>query len=113
MQQVPPEARDGDCVRASAPPIDRAAILTTIWDRQALRREARLPLLDIKAEYERAVEQALWSAHVRKHYAALKKEVLAELQARHGPQFGGSVGGWWAVRLLAAQRLQKMFELDR
>lgn len=95
---------------ALAPLIDRAAILTTIWIRQALRREARLPWLDFKAEYERAVEHGLWSVHVRKHYAALKREILAELRARHGPEFGGSVVGWWAVRLLAAKRLQKIFE---
>lgn len=88
--------------------IDRAAIFATILHRQALRREALLPLLNVRAEYERAVGQALWSAHVDRYYTAVRAGVLEELRARHGPQFGGSVGGLWVVRLLVSKRLQEM-----
>ena len=38
---------------------DRGAIFSNILRRQALRREAQLPLLNIRAEYERAVEPRL------------------------------------------------------
>jgi hypothetical protein len=40
--------------------LDRAALLINILNRNALRREAKLPALDIAAEYERAVAQANW-----------------------------------------------------
>ncbi|WP_331288446.1 MULTISPECIES: hypothetical protein [Methylobacteriaceae] len=36
---------------------DRGAIFSETLRRQALRREAQLPLLNVRAEYERAVEQ--------------------------------------------------------
>lgn len=89
--------------------VDRAAILTSILNRQAVRREARLPLLNIRAEYERAVEQARWRAHVEEHGETVRAEALAELRFRHGPQFGNSVGGLWAVRLRTEKRLRDMF----
>lgn len=88
---------------------DRSAILSGILQRQALRREARLPMLDVRAEYERAVEQALWQAHVEKYGGAVRAEVLAELRLKHGPQFGSSLGGLWAVRLRTEKRLRDMF----
>lgn len=90
--------------------IDRSAILTTILQRQALRREAQLPLLNVRAEYERTVEQALWKTHVDECGEAVRAEVLAELRSRHGPQFGYSVGGLWAVRLRTEKRLREMFD---
>lgn len=88
---------------------DRGAIFSNILRRQALRREAQLPPLNIRGEYERAVEQARWRAHVETHGEAVRAQVLAELRARSGPQFGGSVGGMWAVRLLADKRLRETF----
>lgn len=88
---------------------DRGAIFSNILQRQALRREAQLPLLNIRVEYERAVEQARWRAHVEQCGEAIRAQVLAELRAKNGPQFGGSVGGMWAVRILASKRLREMF----
>jgi hypothetical protein len=90
-------------------PADRAAIFSGILQRQALRREAQLPLLNIRAEYERAVEQARWRGHVEQYGEAIRAQVLAELRAKNGPQFGGSVSGMWAVRILASKRLREMF----
>ncbi len=91
--------------------VDRAAVLNSILQRQALRREARLPPLNIRTEYDRAVEQALWRAHFEEHGETVRAQVLAELRVKHGPQFGQSVGGLWAVRLLTDRRLREMFEL--
>lgn len=88
---------------------DRGAIFSDLLRRQALRREAQLPLLNVRAEYERAVEQARWRAHVATYGDAIRAQVLAELRAKNGPQFGGSVGGMWAVRILASKRLREMF----
>ncbi|KQQ17575.1 hypothetical protein ASF56_22915 [Methylobacterium sp. Leaf122] len=88
---------------------DRGAIFSDILRRQALRREAQLPLLNVRAEYERAVEQARWQAHVEQYGEAIRAQVLAELRAKNGLQFGGSVGGLWAIRLLTEKRLREMF----
>jgi len=93
-------------------PIDSSAILTSILQRQALRREAHLPLLNIRAEYERAVQQARWLAHVEEHGETVRAQVLAELRFRHGPQFGYSVGGLWTVWLRTEKRLREMFTRD-
>lgn len=89
---------------------DRGAIFSDILRRQALRREAQLPLLNVRAEYERAVEQARWRAHVETYGEAIRAQVLAELRAKNGPHFGSSVGGIWAVELLASNRLSAMFD---
>lgn len=90
---------------------DRGAILSTILRRQALRREAQLPLLDVRSEYERAVEQAQWKVHVETYGDAVRAQVLAELRAKHGPQFGYSIGGLWVVRSLAAERIRQIFNV--
>ncbi|WHQ70099.1 hypothetical protein [Methylorubrum extorquens] len=95
---------------SAIPSPDRGAILSHILRRQALRREAQLPALNVRAEYERAVEQARWRAHVEKYGEAIRAQVLTELRAKNGPQFGGSVGGMWAVRLLTEKRLREMFK---
>lgn len=91
---------------------DRGAIFSNILRRQALRREAQLPLLNVRAEYERAVDQARWRAHVETYGETIRAQVLAELRAKNGPQFGGSVGGMWAVRILASKRLREMFNRE-
>lgn len=103
-----------DCSQAQAHLcVDRAAIFTSILHRQALRREAQLPLLNIRAEYEHAVEQARWRAHVEEHGETIRAEVLAELRAKHGSQFGQSVGGLWAIQLLTGQKLRESFKVSR
>jgi hypothetical protein len=40
--------------------LDRAALFIELTRRNALRQRAQLPLLDIPAEYERAVRLAEW-----------------------------------------------------
>lgn len=91
------------------PKIDRGAIFSDLLRRQVLRREARLPLLDVRAEYHRAVEQALWRRHVELNHERVRAAVLAQLRAKHGERFGGSWGGRMAVSLLAQQALQNSF----
>lgn len=103
-----------DARPASAiPGPDRGAIFSDLLRRQALRREARLPLLNVRAEYELAVGKARWRAHVEKYGEAVRAEVLAELRAKNGPQFGASMGGLWAVRLLTEARLQNIFHFTK
>lgn len=89
--------------------VDAAAILASIWARNALRREAQLPLLSVRATFEREWRQARWSAHVEQHYAATRERVLAEQRARYGQGWGISVGGRWGAHLLTMKILQASF----
>lgn len=100
------------CPASASPGPDRGAIFSDILRRQALRREAQLPLLDVRAEYERAVERVRWRTHVERYGEAVRAQVLAELRTKNGPQFGGSVGGLWAVRLRTEKRLREMFDRE-
>ena len=65
---------------------DRGAILTNILIRQNLRREAKLPLLDVRREYERIVEQARWREHVDQHYEEGRAQVLRDYRERLGSE---------------------------
>ena len=89
--------------------IDRSAIFSDILRRNVLRREAHLPLLDVRTTYDGEVEQALWRAHLAQHHAAVREEVLADLRAEHGAGFGGSTGGRWAINALTHTRLRERF----
>lgn len=55
--------------------VDRAAILSAIFERNHLRRQARLPLLDVRDEFERAVGMARHDAF---------EELLAPITAECG-----------------------------
>ena len=89
--------------------IDRGAIFNMILKRQALRREAQLPLLDIHSEYHRAVEQALWRQHVELHHDRVRADILAQQRARHGQGWGLSWGGQFGLSLLTHRALQASF----
>lgn len=91
--------------------IDRAAIFKTILDRQALRRAARLPPLDVPKLYRRAIELSLWQRHVALHLEQVQRQVLAQQRVKHGPQWPSSWGGR-AVLLVLVQRELK-FEFER
>lgn len=74
---------------------------------------AQRQLLDVRAEYDRAVDQARWSAFVQQHHDRAVKQVLAEQTARD-PGFGQkSWGGRMAVKILAQKRLQEAFRRGR
>ena len=89
--------------------VDAAAILASIWARNTLRREAQLPLLPVRATFERELHQARWSAHVEHYYAATRERVLAEQCAKHGPDWGLSTGGGWGAHLLMMKVLRETY----
>lgn len=91
--------------------VDRADILARILQRQAIRRDAHLPLLDVPAEYTRAVRQALWTRHVERHYERVRARVVAERRRRHGLEWGLSAGGRWLIEIETARLLKKMHSL--
>lgn len=90
------------------PAVDRAEYFTLICRRNALRREAGLPLLDVRREVEHMASVAYWRAIYADHYASVEEEVLAELRARN-PDWGDSAVGRLALRLLTAKRLRERF----
>ena len=90
--------------------VDRVAIFADILARNALRREVKLPTLDVHRVYRREVEQALWREHVERHHEATMVTVLHELRAKQGPNFPQSAGGRWAVNALVAKALKESFK---
>ncbi|AWN35424.1 hypothetical protein [Methylobacterium radiodurans] len=91
--------------------VDQAAILSRIFDRNAIRRQALLPPLNIRAVFEHEVETARWRAICDAHYAHVRAEVLARLRERHGLDFGNSAGGRWAVEFRTRRALHERFWL--
>ncbi len=94
---------------ATLQPVDRAAIFSSILERNALRREAQLPLLDTRATYEREVTQALWRTHRTANYEAVRAEVVGRLRARFGPKWGFSAGARWHVEIETDRELRRSF----
>ena len=92
--------------------VDRAAILTDILARQHLRREARLPLLDVRREYKVSVTSALWAEHVEQHGATTRARVLDDLRQRLGRE-PLSAGGRWAIATRTMKLLRESFRAQR
>ena len=66
-----------------------------------------MPLLDMRAEFNHAVEVAAWREACDRHaddMARIRIEALADLRRRHGDDFGYSVGGHWAISIEVSKR---------
>ena len=92
--------------------MDKGAIFAEITRRNALRREAGLPLLDVRQEFEHGVAVARWreyqeacdaQADLR---AAIQAEVVEELRRKTGRDHRLSAGGRWLI----AARTRERFE---
>ena len=92
--------------------VDRAAIFADILARNALRRGAQLPQLDVRATFEHEVEQALWREHVEQHHAEVRAQVLDDLRKRLGRE-PLSAGGRWAINALTQKALVKRYRAQR
>ena len=71
-----------------------------------------MPLLDLRVEYNHIIFVAqereyrvICDQHAEER-EAIREQVLAELRAKHGPSFGGSLGGRWAVGLETQERFE-------
>src|SRR3954463_2061128 len=92
--------------------MDKAAIFAEVLRRNALRREAQLPALDVAAEYEHAVAVAAWAEFREvcdKHddlYEEIKEAVLQEGQEKYNnPHYGKCFGS----RLFVHHETMKRF----
>jgi uncharacterized membrane-anchored protein len=81
-----------------------AAIFATILRRNALRREARLPPLDVRAEYQEEVATAHQHEIYEQHYDVVRAEVVERLREERGPGWEGT-GGALASRCPCAARV--------
>jgi hypothetical protein len=89
--------------------VDAAAILSSIWAKNALRRTSGLPLWPVRETFIRELEAARWRNHLEQHYHRVRDAVLVERRAQHGETWGLSAGGRWGVHFLAMQKLREMF----
>jgi hypothetical protein len=88
--------------------MDRAAIYSDLCRRNALRKEAKLPLLNVHAEYRRLVEVQRWAEIVEQHWEVVEAEILAE-KRRERSDWGISAGGRLALRLLTLKTLRERY----
>lgn len=90
-------------------PVDRAVIFSNLCHRNALRRAARLPLLDLKAEYRRLVDLAKWRYITERYRVAVQSEILARQRDQCGPTWGNSAGGRWMTEILTTRLLRERY----
>lgn len=93
--------------------MDHAAIFTTILRRNALRREARLPLLDVRAEYQEEVATAHQHEIYEQHYDVVRAEVVERLREEREPGWEGTEGGRWLLDVLVRRELRQRFPLPK
>ena len=93
--------------------MDKAAIFTELTRRNALRREAGLPLLDLREEFDHEVAVARWDEYqaVCDAHADLRAEIQAqvieELQRSTGRDHRLSVGGRWLIAARTRERFEE------
>lgn len=91
--------------------MDKAEIFRQVTMRNALRGAAQLPLLDVRAEFHKAVTLAAMREYdeIRLRYKADEERILAvvwsEYRQRHGAGFGASSLGRLAVHHEADRRM--------
>jgi hypothetical protein len=93
-------------------PIDRAAIFLNLCHRNHLRREAKLPLLDLKAEYHAAIAaaEAARLRTIREPYVSqVRAEILNEMRAVYGPHWPSDSGGRWMLMGLVRKAVLERF----
>ncbi len=90
--------------------VDKAAIFEDLCRRNQIRREAQLPLLDLKAEYRFAIElaEARRRRMIRQQYEPqVRAEILAEMRERYGPDWGNCWSGRLALGALVDKLLRE------
>ena len=98
--------------------MDRAAIFTELTKRNALRRMARLPPLDLRAEMAFAVKREAHRVYAEQckrfddDRRRIIEDVLTELRATRGQDFPTSMGGRLLVQVLSGQRFRGLLEIE-
>lgn len=83
--------------------MDNSAIFLAVTQRNAIRKAAQLPLLNMRQTYDKEVNLAAWRSYreIRATYAAdearIRASVLTALRQRHGRQFPSGSISWMLV----------------
>jgi hypothetical protein len=93
--------------------MDKAAIFTSLLRRNALRREARLPPIDVRAEYQKEVEDAFRREVHDHHHDIVRAEVVERLREERGPGWDCRGGGRWLIDALTQRELHRRFPLPK
>jgi hypothetical protein len=84
--------------------VDKAAIFKELCCRNQIRREASLPLLDLKVEYSLAItvaEAARRRVLRRQYEPEVRNEIITRMREQHGPHWGKDLGGrYWLGELI-------------
>jgi hypothetical protein len=92
--------------------MDKAALFSAVLERNAFRRAALLPPLDVGLEFRRAVAGAAWQEYERRcsaeaeALARCRAEAVAECRKRFGPAFDP---GNFGSRILVARETVRRF----
>ena len=84
---------------AETSPVDAAAILTSVWKRNELRRGAQLPLLPTRETFESDLRRERYRAFLEENFDRVRDELLVEFRAKHGPDYGITTGQRWRIHL--------------
>lgn len=99
-------------ILVSMEPVDKAAIFKELCCRNQLRREARLPLLDLRAEYNHVVmiaEAARLRAIREPYVSQVRAEILDRMRAKYGPHWPSDSGGRWMLMGLVRKAVLDRF----
>jgi hypothetical protein len=94
--------------------VDRSAIFQNLCLRNQLRKEAQLPLLDLRTEYVSAVkiaEAARRRAIGKQYEPQLRAEILDKMRARYGPLWPNDMGGRYLLASLLKKALLERYGL--
>jgi hypothetical protein len=98
--------------------VNNADIFTDLTQRNAARKAAKLPLLDLRAEFAHAVERdahrdyAEQSAKFDDDSRRITETVFTELRTTRGADFPTSMGGRLLVGLMSGQRFRTFLEIS-
>jgi hypothetical protein len=98
--------------------VNRADIYTELTKRNALRKAAKLPLLDFRTEMAYAMEREagrMYSEQCKRFGGDRRRiieDTLTELRATRGQDFPSSMGGRLLVRLMSEQRFRAFLEIE-
>jgi hypothetical protein len=98
--------------------MDHAPIFTALTQRNALRKAAKLPLLDLRIEMAVAIQRDAQRVYVEQcekyddDRRRIREDVLRELRVTRGADFPMSMGGRWLVGLMSDQRFRAFLEIE-
>jgi hypothetical protein len=94
--------------------VDKAAIFEDLCRRNQIRREAMLPLLDLRSEYRIAIAlaEARERRAIRKRYEhEVRDQIVSEMRVRYGPHWPSETAGRYWLGALISKRLAERYGL--